>query len=184
MATITPHTLIPAPSAQTGRSQETQQQTAHEDTGVYWGEDGFGFGDLVDILNPLQHVPVLSSVYRSLTGDDLSQGARIMGGTLFGGPLGLVGSVVNAIAEETSGEDVGGHMLAALQKRNSTATNPSALQVAEPLLEPVAEDTAAEETVALSDPQPLAMLEQQIGAYQRAQVMRPLVDLALVGEEG
>lgn len=80
---------------------------------TYWGEDGLSFTDLLDIVNPLQHIPFVSSAYREITGDELSQGARIVGGTLYGGVAGLVGSVVNAISEETSGKDLGQHVLAA-----------------------------------------------------------------------
>jgi hypothetical protein len=42
-----------------------------EDTG-FFGEDGFGFDDFLDIINPLQHLPPISLVYRELTGDEIS----------------------------------------------------------------------------------------------------------------
>ena len=31
--------------------------------------DGFGFRDVLDIINPLQHLPIISSIYRWATGD-------------------------------------------------------------------------------------------------------------------
>ena len=70
--------------------------------------------DVLDIINPLQHIPLVSSIYRSVTGDQITGSARIIGDTLFGGPIGFVASLVNAITEEVSGRDLGANVLAAL----------------------------------------------------------------------
>ncbi|TQV79814.1 hypothetical protein [Denitrobaculum tricleocarpae] len=70
-------------------------------------DESFGFWDFIDIINPLQHIPVVSSIYRDLTGDTISAPARIAGGMLYGGPLGFASAIGNAIVEETSGKDVG-----------------------------------------------------------------------------
>ena len=72
------------------------------------------FGDFLDIINPLQHIPVVSTLYRELTGDTLSSGARIAGDTLFGGPLGFIASIINAISEQETGKDVGANLFAAV----------------------------------------------------------------------
>jgi len=77
-----------------------------------FGEDGFDFGDLIDVINPLQHIPVVSSIYRWLTGDEISPAARLAGGTLFGGPIGLAGSVASLVIDETTGRDLGEHAMA------------------------------------------------------------------------
>jgi hypothetical protein len=79
-----------------------------------WGANGFSFGDILDIINPLQHLPVISTVYRALTGDDLSPASRVLGDTLFGGPIGAATGVANAILEYASGKDLGQHVLAFL----------------------------------------------------------------------
>ncbi|MEP4884867.1 MAG: hypothetical protein ABJ215_00715, partial [Alphaproteobacteria bacterium] len=43
--------------------------------------DGEGFfSTLLDIVNPLQHIPLVSSLYREITGDEISPSARIVGG--------------------------------------------------------------------------------------------------------
>ncbi len=70
--------------------------------------------DVLDIINPLQHIPLVSSLYRSVTGDQITGPARIIGDTLFGGPIGFVASLVNAVVEEASGRDLGANALAAL----------------------------------------------------------------------
>lgn len=79
-----------------------------------FGDDGFTFGDFLDIINPLQHIPIVNTVYRAVTGDKIDPGSRIAGGGLFGGPIGLVASLVSGMVEESTGKDPGEHALAAL----------------------------------------------------------------------
>lgn len=57
------------------------------------------FAELVDIANPLQHVPLVSDIYRAKTGDTISDGAKLGGhvaiGAVAGGPIGaLIGAGV------------------------------------------------------------------------------------------
>jgi hypothetical protein len=77
-----------------------------------FGEDGFTFADFIDIINPLQHIPLLSTLYRHLTGDTIDRGSRVLGDTLFGGPIGTVASLINVFVEENTGKDLGEHALA------------------------------------------------------------------------
>lgn len=72
------------------------------------------FADLLDVINPLQHIPGVSTIYQALSGDTLSTGAQIAGGALFGGPLGLIASIANAIVEEETGKNVGQNLFAAV----------------------------------------------------------------------
>ncbi len=80
-----------------------------------FGDDGFSFLDVLDIINPLQHIPIISSIYRDVTGDELSPASRIAGGALFGGPIGIVASLVNAVIEDSTGKDLGGHVIAMME---------------------------------------------------------------------
>lgn len=75
--------------------------------GKLFGEDGLTFGDVLDVINPLQHIPVVSHFYREITGDEISPAARVAGGALFGGPIGLAVATVNAVVEATTGNDIG-----------------------------------------------------------------------------
>lgn len=77
-----------------------------------FGDDGLTFEDVLDVINPLQHIPVISSLYREWTGDAIDPVARIAGGALFGGVVGIISSLVNVIVDEISGSDVGAHALA------------------------------------------------------------------------
>jgi len=78
----------------------------------FLGEDGFTFGDVLDAVNPLQHLPVVGAIYRQLTGDTMAPGARLAGGTLYGGPIGLAASVANVAVESVSGGDIGDNVFA------------------------------------------------------------------------
>lgn len=62
------------------------------------------FSDFVAILNPLQNLPVVGTVYRKLTGDEPHPAARVLGGLLWGGPIGLLGAALTYVAEQVSGK--------------------------------------------------------------------------------
>jgi hypothetical protein len=79
-----------------------------------WSHGSFSFKDLLDIVNPLQHLPVIGSVYRYLTGDEPSGGARIIGDSLYGGPIGFGVSVVSTALFTDSHGDLGERALAAV----------------------------------------------------------------------
>lgn len=97
-------------SAQIG--WEVPQAKANaKDIGMF-AEEEPSFWDVLDVVNPLQHIPVVNTLYRELTGDEIGVAARLAGGTLFGGPIGFAVAAVNAAIEQESGKDIGGHMLA------------------------------------------------------------------------
>ena len=51
------------------------------------------FLDILDAFNPLQHVPLISSIYRKISGDNISDVPKFVGGALYGGPVGLVAAL-------------------------------------------------------------------------------------------
>ncbi|SDH61231.1 hypothetical protein [Roseospirillum parvum] len=87
-----------------------------------FGDDGLTFWDVLDIINPLQHLPVISTFYREWTGDQIDALPRIVGGGIFGGPLGVAASVVNTVIEGETGDDLGGHVMTALFGPDTPAT--------------------------------------------------------------
>jgi hypothetical protein len=80
----------------------------------FWGKDGFTFGDLIDLVNPLQHIPVVSTIYRAITGDEIGIGPRLLGGAVLGGIVGFGVSALNAALEYETGSDIGDHALMAM----------------------------------------------------------------------
>ncbi len=83
---------------------------------AFFGDDGFGFDDFLDLVNPLQHIPIVSSIYRELTGDTISEGARIFGGALYGGPIGLASAIGNSAVKQATSKDVGELALSAFAR--------------------------------------------------------------------
>ncbi len=70
-------------------------------------DDDFTVDDLGSIVNPLQHIPVVSTIYRSLTGETIKPFERILGDTLYGGVWGCVSAVANVVYQDVTGKDFG-----------------------------------------------------------------------------
>ena len=99
----------PPPVPRTVASGDPPANTGSAADGGDWD---FSFHDLVSIVNPLQHIPVVSTLYRKLTGDTIKPLERIAGDALYGGWMGLVSSVANLIFEKETGKDFGDTVLA------------------------------------------------------------------------
>lgn len=69
---------------------------------------------LFDIINPLEHLPIISTIYEHVTGHHMNAVARIAGDTLYGGPIGTAVGVANVVAEKQTGKDIGDNVLAML----------------------------------------------------------------------
>jgi hypothetical protein len=98
----------------------------------WFGKDGFDFKDLLDIVNPLQHLPVVGTIYRAVTGDALAPGPRILGGALFGGIAGFVSAIANAVFENETGKDFGDTALALVTDKSATGPAVAAAAVTAP----------------------------------------------------
>jgi hypothetical protein len=89
-----------------------------------FGADGFTTSDAIDIVNPLQHLPVIGSLYREFTGDSLDPFSRIVGNTLFFGPFGAAFSSVNVAVEVMTGKDMVSNLIAVIKDENTNTTEP------------------------------------------------------------
>jgi hypothetical protein len=89
-------------AATAAENEPPESIAAGSDGSKFWGEDGFTFADLIDLINPLQHLPIIGTIYRAITGNEISPGARLAGGMLFGGPIGLASAVIAQSIEETT----------------------------------------------------------------------------------
>ena len=97
----------------------------------FWGDDGFTFDDLVDLVNQLQHIPVVSWAYRAITGDQIAPGPMAIGGGLFGGLAGFSLGTAEAMIKGSSGKDGGGHLFAFLREAASPGDAPGGPVVAD-----------------------------------------------------
>lgn len=97
------------------------QLSAYQDTNTQkeTTDKPFGFFDLIDIINPLQHIPLVNLAYRAITGDEIRPALQIVGGAIFGGPLGAASGLINAMVEDQTGQSLAENAL------NFTKTPPT-----------------------------------------------------------
>lgn len=74
-------------------------------------DESFGVFDLIDMINPLQHIPIVSTLYRAVTGDTIKPISQIIGGAAFGGFIGAAGGIANAIVTAETGRDIGENVM-------------------------------------------------------------------------
>ena len=119
------------------------------------------FSDVLDILNPLQHIPVVSSVYRAVTGDKIAQGPQLAGDLLFGGPAALISAGARALFEEAAGVKMD-TMVANLLGTEETAETPNTAVVAAAEKAPATPETApapSEKAPAAAEKPPVQVAE-------------------------
>jgi hypothetical protein len=140
------------------------------------------FDDLLDVVNPLQHLPIVGTVYRALTHDQIKTPEKIAGDTLYGGVMGLASSVADLGFEKLTGHNFGdtvmafftGHYsdekptaVASTDKpatqaaANATASTPVATQIAS------ANETALEQSLTRSG-MDNDMAQRALYAYRRS----------------
>ena len=143
-----------------------------------WGEDGFTFGDLLDIVNPLQHIPVISQLYRELTGDDIGYAPQVMGGALFGGVIGLIASLINVIVDDETGKDIGEHAVAMLFGDDPPGSEPGAPQGEPTVMVASAETTPMSDAAdfAAEAPPPLPAADRPPVEYAGVDAITPMND--------
>jgi len=93
---------------------EDKKQGLHKQDESFslFGDDGLSFWDVLDVFNPLQHIPVVNAIYREITGDEIDPAMKLAGGALFGGFIGLGAAAVDVAIEGATGKDLGEHAIA------------------------------------------------------------------------
>lgn len=88
-----------------------------------WANGEASFQDLLDTINPLQHLPIVSTIYGWITGNhNMGDVPRIAGDALYGGPMGALSGLFNALIKEETGKDLGEHAVAlVIGDRSGTA---------------------------------------------------------------
>jgi hypothetical protein len=85
-----------------------------ESVKLFLGEDGkFGFDDFLDIINPLQHIPLVNMAYRALTGDQINGAAQMVGAVAMG-PVSALSTVVDLAFKSETGEGLAANGIAML----------------------------------------------------------------------
>jgi hypothetical protein len=87
-------------------------------------DEPFSFWDFLDVINPLQHIPGVNTIYRELTGDTIKTPVKLIGATVLGGPIGFAAAMADSIIAESTGKDMGEHAMALL-KSDAPAPQPA-----------------------------------------------------------
>jgi len=133
-----------------------------------WKNGDFSFHDVLDTLNPLQHLPVIGTLYRWITGDQPGDIARVFGDGIYGGPLGFATGMLNVAVKEDTGKDPGEMVLSLLSGDDArvklgspspaaAATTPAAAAAAAPAA-PAAMPASAAMATPVAAPVPMMSL--------------------------
>src|ERR1700744_6220193 len=78
------------------------------------------FHHILDVVNPLQHLPVVGTIYRAITGEHIGPIEKIAGDTLYGGLWGAVSSVADVAFEGITGKSAEDTVLSWLKGDSGT----------------------------------------------------------------
>jgi len=117
----------------------------------------FSFGDFLDIINPLQHLPVVSTLYRAVTHDTIDTPEKLVGDALYGGPLGLLSSLADTGFQSATGKSFGDTVLSWLSGPHETPT-----AVAKADVTPTPAQAAAQAPAPTQTPAPEQALAQSL----------------------
>lgn len=132
---VTPASALPA--APPERLAPDAPAQAAKGVTAFAEADGPSFWDVLDVINPLQHIPIVNTLYREITGDQIGAVSKLAGGTLFGGVFGLGAALVNLAVEDGTGKDISEHAVALFRDDDAptavaAAETPVAVASAEP----------------------------------------------------
>jgi hypothetical protein len=148
---------VPLPQTPASGAPPADAEAAADGVPLFDGE-GFSFSDVLDLINPLQHLPVISTLYRDLTGDEIGAGARVLGGALFGGIPGVVSSLVNVVIEDETGKDFGEHVLALFDDPAGEVSETAYAAVDRFNITPGTKGAQARSAALVTDPTPVSAL--------------------------
>lgn len=104
MVAMPPYGTLRPPPAKPADAADTKAADIANVKGVPEEEDFFDH--LWDVINPLQHLPVIGTIYRAATGERLDPIEKLAGGTLYGGLWGAVSAVAGLAFESLTGKSV------------------------------------------------------------------------------
>lgn len=111
---MTPDASFVAAPARMAQASAAQAPTPNGKQGGDQGADhgeSF-FSELWDIINPLQHLPVIGMAYRAITGQHMDGFARVAGDALYGGLWGAGAAVADEAFEAITGKSAEDTVLA------------------------------------------------------------------------
>jgi hypothetical protein len=176
---------LPSENAETAAAQSTDKAgSKHSHVGMFAADDDDpSFWDLVDVINPLQHIPLVNDIYRDVSGDKIGMAARLTGGALFGGVIGLIGAAVNGVLEESTGATAGGHMLALFRDDPAPGDSGTALAQATPAAQPPPSDATASDNTQPKAATVASSATSEPKTETKPTDARPILLTDLIGDE-
>jgi hypothetical protein len=115
------HAMVfsPPPAQASGNAAATASNSGAKASNSGTQKEGF-FHHLLDVINPLQHLPVIGTIYRAITGERIGAVERIAGDTLYGGLWGAVSSVADVAFESLTGKSAEDTVLSWFKSDTST----------------------------------------------------------------
>jgi hypothetical protein len=96
------HAMVHSPASTASPASNVEQVTVSAPKA-----DGGGFfHHLLDVINPLQHLPVIGTIYRAITGEHIGAVEKVMGDALYGGLWGAASSVADLAFEGVTGKSL------------------------------------------------------------------------------
>jgi len=96
------HAMVHSPASTAPAASNVEQVTVSAPK-----SDGGGFfHHLLDVINPLQHLPVIGTIYRAITGEHIGAVEKVMGDALYGGLWGAASSVADLAFEGITGHSL------------------------------------------------------------------------------
>lgn len=141
-APIPPPAAAPAPAAPAAVAATPPPAAATPSSGPADGGPPLGpdeyapipgemtFAQFVQGLNPLHHLPGVGTIYRAVTGAEIHPVMRVLGGAVFGGPLGMILAAIGSAFEQTRPLERLGHTLAGRPDPEMPAPNSQAARAA------------------------------------------------------
>ena len=120
------HAMVHSPASTASPASAVEQVTVSAPK-----SDGGGFfHHLLDVINPLQHLPVIGTLYRAITGEHIGPVEKVMGDTLYGGLWGAASSVADLAFEGVTGKSLEDTVLGWFS--HDSATRLASVKVAAP----------------------------------------------------
>jgi len=153
------HAMMPSPSPQAEKISSSSA-TSSAATGTA-GTSGTAHEDffhhLLDVINPLQHLPVIGTIYRAITGEHIGAVDKIAGDTLYGGLWGAVSSVADLAFEGFTGKSVEDTVVSWFKGDSASRV----AQIAAPTIT-LAQSLPSSDTPALPSPAPTVASAQAV----------------------
>lgn len=92
-----------------------------------FGDDGFGFEDVLEAVNPLNYIPGVSTLYKEASGASVSPAISLASGALLGGPIGFLVAALSTGFELATGNSPAGTLIAMFSEDTPPATKVASL---------------------------------------------------------